>query len=82
MVLAGLTVVARRLPFDLQWGEMQSGECLELGDLQGALDSISNDLNKHPETQKHHRLLLGHRLNIEGRLNTKEKMREFIEGFK
>jgi len=65
----------------LAWCKTRALEFVDVGDLQGALDSITSDLNKHPLTAKHHRLVLGHRLNNEGRLNTQEKMREFIEGF-
>jgi hypothetical protein len=43
---------------------------------------MTSDLLKHPETNNHHRTMLGYRLKLEGRLSTAEEMRDFITGFK
>jgi hypothetical protein len=57
-------------------------EYVNAGDLQQAFASMGSDLSKHPETAGHVGIGLGMGLIIIGDLNSPDKMRKFIEGFK
>ncbi len=46
-----------------------------------AFASMVSDMQKHPETCDHPAINLGCQLFLEGKLDTTEKMRHFIEGF-
>ena len=65
----------------LQWAKDRALQYVESGDLEGAYASMASDLGKHPETANHVAIGLGVRLLIAGHLSTREKMREFINGF-
>jgi len=56
-------------------------EYVEQGDLQQALESMSSDLQKHPETKNHPGIDLGIIMLVGGHLDSREKMKYFIEGF-
>lgn len=62
----------------LEWAKSRALEYVELGQLQYALNSLVSDLRKHPETENHIAIELGHNLWILGHLKTAEQMREFI----
>ena len=65
----------------LDWAKKRAIEYAERGDTLGAYNSMSSDLNKHPETQGHSAIGLGMMLLASGNLNSKDKMIEFINGF-
>jgi len=65
----------------LEWCKKRALEYVDNGDLNNAFASMSSDLNKHPETEKHSGIELGMMLLMGGHLSTPEKMRKFIEGF-
>lgn len=67
---------------------MGADEChprryVEAGDLQGAFASFTSDLGKHPETQPAVaiQVQLGMPQLMMGQLDTRQQMREWIEGF-
>ena len=55
---------------------------VEQGDLTQAFASMGSDLAAHPLTHNHSGVLLGTMLLMGGHLDTAEKMRTFIEGFR
>lgn len=73
------------------WCKQRALEYVERGDFAGALASMTSDLGKHSETADSVSTAgLGVSLymaavfvhpKISGHLNTKEKMRDWIEGF-
>lgn len=65
----------------LQWCKQRALEYCDGGDLNQALASMASDLGKHPETVGHVGIRLGFALLAAGRLNSPQKMREFINGF-
>jgi len=65
----------------LAWCKQRALEYVERGDLSQAYASMASDMGKHPETEGHAAISLGMMLMIGGHLDTKEKMRKFIEGF-
>ncbi len=65
----------------LAWCKQRALEYVDAGDLNNAFASMSSDLSKHPETEKHAGITLGMMLLMSGRLNTAEEMRKFINGF-
>jgi hypothetical protein len=54
---------------------------LEYGKVRDAFSSINSDLQSHPETKDHPGITLGMMQLMDGKLNTCEEMRKFIEGF-
>ena len=65
----------------LQWCKDRALEYVNKGDLVQAFTSMSSDLGKHDETKEHPAISLGMGLIIIDELNTRDKMREFINGF-
>ena len=65
----------------LQWCKDRALEYVEMGDLKQAFASMGSDLRKHPETSRHPGIELGMGLLWTNQLNTKEKMKKFIQGF-
>lgn len=65
----------------MEWCKKRALEYVDRGDLTNAFASMSSDLTKHPETEKHAGIELGMGLMMIGDLDTQEKMRKFIEGF-
>ncbi len=65
----------------LAWCKQRALEYVDAGDLNNAFASMSSDLSKHPETEKHAGITLGMMLLMSGKLNTVEEMRKFINGF-
>lgn len=64
----------------IDWCKRRAMQYVELGDLNQAFASLASDLRKHPQTQNHIAVELGFQMLINGHLNTKAQMREFIEG--
>lgn len=62
----------------LEWAKARALEYVELGQLRYALNSLVSDLRKHPETENHIAIQLGHNLWVQGHLQTSEQMKEFI----
>ncbi len=54
-------------------------EYVELNDLMNAINSLSSDLLKHPETREHGAIELSTMLMIRGHLSTPEAVRKFID---
>lgn len=50
--------------------------------ISNAFASIVSDMGKHEETANHAGIKLGAMLLMSGQLDTKDKMRKFIEGFR
>jgi hypothetical protein len=65
----------------LSWCKERALEIVEKGDITGAYASMASDLNKHPETRNHPAIELGMMLMMTNNLNSKAKMKTFIEGF-
>lgn len=65
----------------LQWCKDRAMEYVAAGDLQQAFASFSSDMSKHPETATHTALRPGRQLFFSDNLNTKAKMKHWIEGF-
>lgn len=66
----------------LQWCKDRALKYIEKNDLDGALASMGSDVLKHPETEHHVSTnQLGFIQWVNGLLNTKEKMRDWIEGY-
>ncbi len=65
----------------LAWCKERALEYVDRGDLGNAFASMVSDLNKHPETQDHAGAKIGVIQMFSGHLNTREKMREHIEGY-
>jgi len=65
----------------LAWCKMRALEYVEQGDLTNAYASMASDMGKHPDTAGHSAISLGFQLMMIGDLNTRYKMRKFIEGF-
>jgi hypothetical protein len=62
----------------LQWCKDRAIQYVDEGDVQNA--SLTSDLNKHPETERHPAVELGMLLMLSGHLSTAAQMRDFIEG--
>lgn len=65
----------------LEWCKKRALEYCDAGKLTDAFNSMTADLRKHPETEKHPGIQLGVMLMMINKLNTKEEMRKFIDGF-
>ena len=65
----------------IRWCKDRALVYVERGELKDALGSMISDLGKHPETAGHPAIMMGTALMMAGHLSSKEKMREFIEGF-
>jgi hypothetical protein len=63
------------------WSKERALEYVELNDLSGAYESMTIDLSDHPETAGHPSIMLGMMLMMTGHLNTRHKMRKFINDF-
>lgn len=66
----------------LQWCKDRELEYIKAGNSKQAFVSMGSDLRKHLETANHLGIEIGMRLFITDQLNTTEKMRKFIEGFR
>jgi hypothetical protein len=64
----------------LAWCKQRALEYVDAGKLPLAVTSLSSDLTKHPETNNPNLVQLMMTLFIGDQLNTKEQMKEFIEG--
>ena len=62
------------------WAKERALEFVDQGNLIDAMNSITSDLRKHPQTAGHAATELMTRLMFSGHLNTPAKMRNFIEG--
>ncbi len=65
----------------INWCKQRALEYVAINDLPNAFSSMASDLGKHDETEGHLGVQLGLMLMMNGHLSTKEKMREFINGF-
>lgn len=65
----------------LNWCKSRALEILDSGDIPGAWASFASDMGKHPQTEDHSALMLGHMLLLSGHNNSAPEMRRFIEGF-
>ncbi len=65
----------------LQWCKDRALAYVNAGDLSQAYASMGSDMRKHPETEKHPAISLGFQMMFNGFLDTREKMRKFINGF-
>lgn len=65
----------------LAWCKKRALEYCDTGDINQAFASIASDLSKHDETSQHIGIQLGMGLLLQGKLNTPDAMRKFIEGF-
>lgn len=65
----------------LEWCKKRALEYVEIGQFDNAFSSMSSNLRKHPETEKHAGIVLGLALLMGGKLSTAEETRKFIEGF-
>ena len=65
----------------LQWCKDRALKYVDNGDLRNAFASMSSDMQKHPETEKHPAIALGMQMMMTGMLNTPGEMRKFIKGF-
>jgi len=50
--------------------------------INNAFASVTSDMGKHEETINHAGVNLGMMMLVSGQLDTKDKMRKFIEGFR
>lgn len=66
----------------LEWAKKRALEYVEAGELNGAVASMNSDLAKHPDLISHTAIGLGLMLQMNGHLDTRAKVREWIEGFK
>lgn len=66
----------------LAWCKERALLYVDIGDLDQAFASMTSDLDKHPETAGHSGSQIGVMMFLGGLLSTREKMREFIEGFR
>ncbi len=66
----------------LEWCKQRALEYLDKGDRLGAWASMASDLTNHEDTRDHMGLQLGMMLHMGGHLDTVDKMRKHIEGFK
>ena len=64
----------------LAWAKQRALEYCDRGELQHALDSLISDLGKHPETHDPYWAESAIVKWMEGKLDTLEKMRAFING--
>ena len=65
----------------VDWCKKRALKYVENNDLVQAYASMTSDLRKHDETQNHLAITLGMGLMMQGKLNTQDEMREFINGF-
>lgn len=64
----------------VDWCKQRALEYVTAGQPHDALASLNSDLSKHPETAGHEALELGAMLMLQGHLNTREEVRQWIEG--
>ena len=65
----------------MEWCKKRALEYVDAGDFSQAYTSMSSDLGKHPETEKHAGIELGMGLLMMGKLSTDAEIRKFIHGF-
>lgn len=65
----------------LAWCKQRALEYCDIGDTAQAWASMASDMGKHPETEKHAALELGHMMLFGGHLNQPDAMAKFIRGF-
>jgi len=65
----------------IQWCKKRALEYVDSREIPQAWSSMVSDLSKHDETQEHPAISLGMGMLMMGKLNTKQEMRRFIEGF-
>ncbi len=66
----------------LEWAKQRALEYCDRGELQHALDSLISDLFKHPGAYNVEFGMNAVGMWMEGKLDTADKMREFINGLK
>lgn len=64
----------------IQFAKTRALEYVDLGQPQTALDSLTSDLRKHPETADHQGLELMAMLQYRGHLRTTADVRDCING--
>lgn len=64
----------------IDWVKKRALELARAGHVIKAMDSITSDLQKHPETKGHLAPELALQLYLAGKLSTSEEMVKFIEG--
>jgi hypothetical protein len=65
----------------LDWCKRRALEYVKIGDTRQAFASMTSDLSKHPETERHAGIGLGARMFFAGFLETPTEMEKFIRGF-
>lgn len=65
----------------LRWAKDRALEYANHGDTVNAINSLTSDLRKHPETAGHPGILLMTMLAASGDFNRPGRLSEFIEGF-
>lgn len=66
----------------LLWCKRRALEYVERGELQQAFTSFVSDMSKHEGTKGHSFIGIGIEMLIAGLLDSRARMREFIEGFR
>ncbi len=70
----------------LEWAKERALQELDHAEghdvISNAFASIASDMNKHAETVNHAGVNLGMMMLASGQLDTKDKMRKFIDGFR
>lgn len=66
----------------LEWCKKRAMEYVDAGDLTQAYASFGSDMSGHPETSNHAAMGMGLLMLMQGMLDTPEKMRKFINGFR
>lgn len=66
----------------IEWCKERALDYCDKGELQMAFSSMSSDLQKHTETAGHIGTALGMKLLVSKQLDTIEKMKRYINGFK
>lgn len=65
----------------MEWCKKRAIEYAKQGDIQGAMASMTSDLQKHPDTQGHIAIELMLLQVMGGLISTPAQMIHFIEGF-
>ena len=65
----------------LQWCKDRSNELADRNEIMDSFASFQSDMSKHPETENHKALEMGTMLLLGGNLQTKEQIKNWINGF-
>jgi len=66
----------------IEWAKQRALEYIERGEIKEGITSMSSDLTKHPETEKHPGIDLGVMLMVTGKFHQLGEAKRFIEGFR